>query len=160
MRFRWILFRLVVVLAVLVAALTASAEKCNFFCPIPKGGACCFKIVIAGDQRCNFDLGSTATDPLVNPFAYNGGTSTVSESYDAASNTTTITICGSSPIEPGQSFHYPPGGTGGNGEPHIWAGWWKQWRLQCSVGWFCCLFEPTAATSSATSATSAATNLP
>lgn len=116
---RKLLRPLAVTLMVLMAAFCAQAEKCNHFFPIPTGGASCFTYVFEGNQTCNINAGSTSTDSLVNPWVYNGGTSCVTVTYNPNNNTTTVTICGAPPIEPGQTFHYPKGGTGGNGEPHI-----------------------------------------
>jgi hypothetical protein len=106
-------------LMMLVTAVCAPAEIFNHFFPIPPGGASCFTYVFQGNMACNINTQNTSTDPLVNPFAYNGGSSCVSVSYNQSSNTTSVTICGTIPIEPGQVFHYPQGGTGGNGEPHF-----------------------------------------
>lgn len=113
------LFRVVAGLLAILPSGASLAEIKNHFAPIPPGGANCFTFVFNGNEASAINTSSTATDPMVNPFAYLGIQSCVSTSYNPACNTTTVTICGASPITPGETFSYPPGNPNSNGEPHF-----------------------------------------
>lgn len=97
------------------------SECTNTFNPSPSQPAHSFSFVLKGDVRSQVDTVATATDPLVNAFAYvnknffgGAGTSTVTVSLDANGNTV-VTYTGSNPILPSDKFDYGAGG----GDPHF-----------------------------------------
>ncbi|HLJ88351.1 MAG TPA: hypothetical protein VKZ53_16140 [Candidatus Angelobacter sp.] len=95
---------------------TQEVDLCNVFVPIPTNGGSCFTYVLQGDQRNNINIQETLADATLNPFKYRGIPSCAKVTYDASTNTTSVTICGTQPIVPGETFTY---GSNSNGLPHF-----------------------------------------
>lgn len=95
---------------------TQEVDLCNDFVSVPSNGGTCFTYVLQGDQRSNINIQETLSDPTLNPFKYLGIPSCAKVTYNPSNNTTSVTICGSQPILPGQKFTY---GSNSNSLPHF-----------------------------------------
>jgi hypothetical protein len=99
-------------------ALLPPGDIGNEFVPLPDPSSA-FTMVFKGDVRAAFDpnvLLRLSTDPLSNPWAYLGGTASVTPSLDNAGNTD-VTFQGSFPIR--NTDFFCAGGPPCNGLPHF-----------------------------------------
>jgi hypothetical protein len=120
---------------------TQEIDLCNDFVSVPSNGGTCFTYVLQGDQRSNINIQETLSDPTLNPFKYLNIPSCAKVTYDASTNTTSVTICGTQPILPGQKFTYgansnslPHFGLDSNGPINVVFASWSNTTNSCSPG--------------------------